>query len=122
MVNLVQHITETIFFFNPGLLWISALLKEEREACCDEMVLDQTRGEDAYMQALVSFQEFTLTQNSYAMSLKDHPGQLFIRIQRMITGKTAPSAAKVNCCCWAVHSRLPRFWYSAICARSLPPR
>ncbi|UYQ94708.1 M56 family metallopeptidase [Chitinophaga horti] len=87
LVNLVQHITETIFFFNPGLLWVSALLKEEREACCDEIVLAHTKREDAYMQALVSFQEFTLTQNQYAMSLKDHPGQLFARIKRMLTGE-----------------------------------
>lgn len=86
-VNLLQNITETIFFFNPALLWLSALIRDEREACCDDIVLAYTNRKESYMEALVSFQEFTLTQNTYAMTLKDHPGQLFSRIKRMLTNE-----------------------------------
>ncbi|WP_295129422.1 M56 family metallopeptidase [uncultured Chitinophaga sp.] len=87
LVNLIQQVTVTIFFFNPALLWISALLKEEREACCDEIVIQHTQRKETYMQALVSFQEFTLTQNKYAMTLKNQQGALFSRIKRMLTSE-----------------------------------
>ncbi|HMF70197.1 MAG TPA: M56 family metallopeptidase, partial [Flavitalea sp.] len=34
LVNLFQNVAETVFFFNPALIWISSLIREEREACC----------------------------------------------------------------------------------------
>jgi len=30
-VNFLQRLTELLFFFNPGILWISGLIREERE-------------------------------------------------------------------------------------------
>ena len=33
-VNLMQTFIEILFFFNPGILWISSLLRDERENCC----------------------------------------------------------------------------------------
>ncbi|HSC38231.1 MAG TPA: M56 family metallopeptidase, partial [Chitinophagaceae bacterium] len=39
LVNLLQSFAETIFFFNPAILWISSLVREERENCCDDIAL-----------------------------------------------------------------------------------
>ncbi|MGH2566275.1 MAG: M56 family metallopeptidase, partial [Ginsengibacter sp.] len=35
LVNLLQQFAEIFFFFNPAVLWISSLIKNERENCCD---------------------------------------------------------------------------------------
>jgi beta-lactamase regulating signal transducer with metallopeptidase domain len=65
LVNLLQTLVETVFFFNPAILWICALIKEEREACCDAVAVDHLDSKSQYIQALVSFQEYTA--NSPAM-------------------------------------------------------
>jgi bla regulator protein BlaR1 len=55
LVNLLQSLLETIFFFNPGLLWLSSLIKEERETCCDDIVLANTSVKSNYLEALLAF-------------------------------------------------------------------
>ena len=54
LVNMFQHIAEAIFFFNPALLWLSALINEEREACCDEIALKHSH-KISYLEALLTF-------------------------------------------------------------------
>jgi bla regulator protein BlaR1 len=39
LVNLLQSLMEIVFFFNPAVLWISQLIKAERENCCDDLAL-----------------------------------------------------------------------------------
>jgi bla regulator protein blaR1 len=57
LFNLLQSIAETVFFFNPCILWISSLLRQEREACCDAVVMQYSSDKQGYVEALVSFQE-----------------------------------------------------------------
>jgi beta-lactamase regulating signal transducer with metallopeptidase domain len=40
LVNMLQNIIDIIFFFNPAALWISSIIKEERENCCDDIAID----------------------------------------------------------------------------------
>jgi beta-lactamase regulating signal transducer with metallopeptidase domain len=68
LVNIFQHIIEAVFFFNPGLLWISALLKEERENCCDDMAIEQTGNKRAFVQALISFKQYALGKDTSAVA------------------------------------------------------
>ena len=67
-VNFLQNITESIFFFNPGLLWISSLIKEERENCCDDIALEQTKNKRGLVQALISFKEQELYGSGSALA------------------------------------------------------
>lgn len=85
LVNLLQSFAETIFFFNPALLWISALVRREREACCDDMVLQHIPHRSTYLEALVSFQEYSLTPSGTAMALTRQKEPLLNRIKRMLT-------------------------------------
>jgi beta-lactamase regulating signal transducer with metallopeptidase domain len=39
LVNMLQHFIEMIFFFNPAVLWVSSLIKIERENCCDDIAV-----------------------------------------------------------------------------------
>lgn len=85
LVNIMQSCTEAIFFFNPALLWISSLIREERESCCDDIVMDNATHQSSYFDALVSFQEFSLSSNAYAMSLGGPKTYLLNRVKRLLT-------------------------------------
>ncbi len=56
-VNFLQRLIELLFFFNPGILWISKLIRDERENCCDDMALRHSGNKSVYIQALLSFRE-----------------------------------------------------------------
>ncbi|WP_338870140.1 M56 family metallopeptidase [Spirosoma sp. SC4-14] len=85
LINLLQSLVETVFFFNPTLLWISALIRNEREICCDDMVLAQTTTKRHYLEALLAFQNNSYQPASYAMPLGFRNQQLMDRLRRMAT-------------------------------------
>lgn len=85
LVNLLQSILETFFFFNPAIIWISSLIREEREACCDDMVIAGSLQKANYLQALVSFQELHLHCSEPAMALTGNKNYLLNRVKRMLT-------------------------------------
>ena len=84
LVNILQGIVETVFFFNPGLLWLSSLIRTEREACCDDMVLSRMSQKANYLEALLSFGYGEFSQARYAMSIGSG-NQLRDRLKRMIS-------------------------------------
>ena len=43
LVNFIQRAAEMLFFFNPALLWVSSLLRIERENCCDDIAICQNK-------------------------------------------------------------------------------
>ena len=87
LTNLLLHITEAVFFFNPGLRWLNMLIRREREACCDDMVLSVTVDRRIYLDALVSFREYLKgkTSSSYAVALGKGRNSLLWRVRRMLT-------------------------------------
>src|SRR6185503_10267784 len=84
LVNILQGVVETVFFFNPGLLWLSSLIRNEREACCDDMVLSRMNRKANYLEALLSFGYGEFSQARYAMSIGSG-NQLRDRLKRMIS-------------------------------------
>lgn len=60
LVNLMQQLSECVFFFNPGLLWVSSLLREERENCCDDIAIAQTGDRVRLVRALVRIKEHSM--------------------------------------------------------------
>jgi len=92
-VNFLQNITETIFFFNPGLLWISSLLREERENCCDDIALLQTQNKLGFVQALISFKEHELRGPGYAVAFPGKKNYLLRRVRRIMVSKNLAFAA-----------------------------
>lgn len=83
-MNLVQRLAETVFFFNPGLLWVSSLLKEERENCCDDMAIGITQNKTKFIKALVSFEEYQINANALTMGFGNKKTHLLNRAQRII--------------------------------------
>jgi bla regulator protein BlaR1 len=86
-VNFLQNIAEAIFFFNPGLLWISSLLREERENCCDDMALAQTNNKRNFVQALISFKEHELYGSNYATAFAGKKNYLLRRVTRILNNQ-----------------------------------
>lgn len=86
-VNLLQNMTEAIFFFNPGLLWISSLLRDEREHCCDDIALAQTKNKRAFIEALISFKEHALHGSNYAVAFPGKKDHLLQRVSRILYNK-----------------------------------
>jgi bla regulator protein BlaR1 len=86
-VNFLQNIAEAVFFFNPGLLWISSLLKEERENCCDDIALQQTNNKMELVQALISFKEHELYGSAYATAFPGKKNYLMRRVVRILHNK-----------------------------------
>ncbi|WP_316752355.1 M56 family metallopeptidase [Pedobacter gandavensis] len=88
LVNILQSIMELVFFFNPAVLWISELIREERENCCDDLAVLNTNNKVGYISALVSCEEFQMNKPQYAMAIADKPGQLLKRVKRMVSSHT----------------------------------
>ncbi len=83
-INLLQSFAEAIFFFNPAILWISSLIKEERENCCDDLAISITKSKSKFVEALVSFQEYNTRPSSYAMTFPGKKNQLLNRVKRIL--------------------------------------
>lgn len=53
-VNLLQHVIQSIFFFQPAVWWVSKQLCLEREIACDDYVLQHARKPRQYALVLTS--------------------------------------------------------------------
>lgn len=86
LVNLLQSFAETIFFFNPALLWISSLMREERENCCDDIAISRIKNKKQFIHALVTFQEYAMLQSSSsaAIAFAGRKNYLLNRVKRII--------------------------------------
>jgi len=87
LVNMLQSLMEIIFFFNPAVLWISQLIKTERENCCDDMVVAQSSNKISYIRALVSCEEYQAAVPAYAMAFPGSKNSLLDRVKRLATNR-----------------------------------
>ena len=58
-VNLFERIVQALFFFSPGIYWISRQLDLEREVACDDWVLEQSAENVPYARCLARIVEMT---------------------------------------------------------------
>ncbi|RYG05818.1 MAG: M56 family metallopeptidase [Chitinophagaceae bacterium] len=86
-VNIFQRITESLFFFNPGIRWVSTLLREEREHCCDEFAITRGGGKIIFAESLLAFAEQTNKADQFAVSFAASKSQLTQRINRLVSDK-----------------------------------
>lgn len=87
-VNLLQSFAEIVFFFNPGVLWLSSLIKEERENCCDDIAVSVTQCKARFVHALISFQEYNMKSNELIMGFGGKKNHLLNRAKRIINNDT----------------------------------
>jgi bla regulator protein BlaR1 len=87
LVNILQSLAEIIFFFNPAVLWVSNLIRIEREHCCDDLAVHNVETKIDYIKALVSCQEFASEIPAYVMAVNGGKSQLVHRVQRLISSR-----------------------------------
>ena len=56
LVNLLQSAAEVLLFHHPAAWWVSRQIREEREHCCDDLVV-ATSGVRPYVHALLAMEE-----------------------------------------------------------------
>ena len=84
LVNLLQHFAEILFFFNPAVLWLSSLIREERENCCDDIAVEQTRSKREFIHALVSFENYSRPGLQCALAFPGSGNHLLKRVKRIV--------------------------------------
>jgi len=86
LVNIIQTIMETLYYYHPAVWWISANIKSERENCCDDVAISLGMEPITYAKALVKLREIQTQKNpALAMALSSsNRNQLLNRIKRIM--------------------------------------
>jgi beta-lactamase regulating signal transducer with metallopeptidase domain len=87
LVNYLQRIAESLFFFNPGLLWVSTLLRVEREVCCDEMAIARTGNKRQFVEALIRCKEHAMQTPGFSLGLFGNRNLLLQRLDRIVSNQ-----------------------------------
>jgi hypothetical protein len=83
LVNLLQSVVETLFFYHPAVRSISRRIREERELVCDDLSVEWCRNPVVYAEALTTFEEFR--RQSLALAATGE-GDLLARVRRIVLG------------------------------------
>ena len=87
LVNMLQSLMEIVFFFNPAVLWVSKLIKTERENCCDDLAVAHNNNRINYIRALVSCEEYQAAVPAYAMGFPGDKNTLLNRVKRIVSNR-----------------------------------
>jgi beta-lactamase regulating signal transducer with metallopeptidase domain len=102
VLNLVQVVLETLLYYHPVVHWISRDVRNEREICCDALVLRVTRGAPRdYAHTLAALEELRLGSSRFALAAT---GGVLVERVRRIVGVPAPrlAVARPNAALWLV--------------------
>ena len=84
LVNLLQSVVEILFFYHPAVWWMSSVIRNERENCCDDLAIEFTGDSINFAKALAGIQEQLLKNEGLAMAITGKKNKLLKRIQRLI--------------------------------------
>lgn len=87
-INLLQSFVETIFFYHPGVWWVSRRMREERENCCDDLAVMACGDPIIYARALAGMEQLRSSLPGLAMAANG--GGLLHRIQRLVAPQKMP--------------------------------
>jgi beta-lactamase regulating signal transducer with metallopeptidase domain len=81
LVNLLQTLIETVFFYHPAVWWLSNQLRVEREHCCDDLVVAALDNRSEYGRALLAITELVGKENVLAVGIGG--SSLLDRVRRL---------------------------------------
>ncbi len=88
LVNLMQTAVESLLFYHPAVWWISGRMREEREACCDDVAVEICGDRRAYSSALLR-----LEQSRAGLAPAGTGGNLMRRVKRLLNpGSEGPGS------------------------------
>ena len=87
LLNLLQTMIETILFFNPFVWLTSAIIRREREHCCDDLVVACSASPLSYVKALAILEQSRSNDNNLVLAATGKKKQLLNRIKRIMEMK-----------------------------------
>jgi beta-lactamase regulating signal transducer with metallopeptidase domain/tetratricopeptide (TPR) repeat protein len=90
LVNLLQTLVETLFFYHPAVWWLSRRIRVEREHCCDDLVVALLGDRVEYGRALVAIEQVRGGRPLLALGAAD--GSLLARVRRIVGLASDPLA------------------------------
>lgn len=90
LANLVQVVVETLLFYHPAVHWIGSDVRQQREQCCDDLVLSVGGGQRvAYARTLADLEEWMQREADRgfgmpAPALGADGGVLLARVRRIV--------------------------------------
>lgn len=94
VINLLQTLVETLFFYHPAVWWLSHRIRIEREHCCDDLVVVSLGNKLDYGRALLAVAEFSGNNSLFALGATD--GSLLSRVRRVLRASVDQSADRLN--------------------------
>jgi beta-lactamase regulating signal transducer with metallopeptidase domain len=82
--NLIQSVIEIVFYYHPAVWWISAVVRSERENCCDDLAIQVCGSSLTYARALVRLQEVGHTAPALALPFLGSKNHLLDRVKRIL--------------------------------------
>jgi beta-lactamase regulating signal transducer with metallopeptidase domain/uncharacterized protein involved in exopolysaccharide biosynthesis len=96
LVNAFQNLVETLMFYHPAVWWISRCIREEREECCDDLVVHAYGDRVTYARALLILEE---ARGFPRLAFAANGGSLLHRVRRLLgisNEGCPPSAAEFS--------------------------
>ena len=88
LVNLMQTVVESVLFYHPAVWWASTVMREEREKCCDDLVVAMQGDARSYAIALLTLEERRTMRQEPAMAATG--GNLMNRVRRLMQQPEEP--------------------------------
>ncbi len=89
LVNLAQSAVEVLLFYHPGVWWVSKRVREEREACCDDVAVAACGDTLVYARALTEMEGLRASTAGLAMAADG--GSLLHRVRRLLLPAPRPA-------------------------------
>lgn len=89
LVNTLQRCVEGLLFYHPAVWWISAVIRREREHCCDDLAVSISGDPHEYARALAALEQSRFSPAAVAAT----GGSLVKRIHRLLYPKTSAAWA-----------------------------
>ena len=90
LVNLLQTVIEALLFYHPGMWWVSAQVRRERENCCDDVAVAMCGDRSTYIRALYTMET---RRAAAAPALAASGGSLVRRIRRLVISSPVADGA-----------------------------
>jgi GWxTD domain-containing protein len=81
LVNLMQIFVEGLLFYHPAVWWVSRVIRDERENCCDDLVVSVTGSAYEFAAALTALEQ---RRDGPREALAATDGSLVNRVQRLL--------------------------------------
>ncbi len=84
-INLLQSLIEIVFFYHPAVRWLSSVVREEREKCCDDLAVSLLDGNTVvYAKALSEAESLPRSSAPLVLAFAPRRGNLLARIERLV--------------------------------------